>query len=138
MSANASKKHQVRMLLHKVRSQCMLCRPLADEALALLPGTRPETAPNDHAFVVDLFCRIWNEVRGSRYAVQGAKDGAAVKRLLAVEQNRGEIERRMRVAFQDPFFLKAGSIAFFVAHWNQYDGFGRTQGTAAKIKGRLL
>lgn len=141
MSANASKLHAVRVLLLKIRESPCGCQAAeyASEALKLIPSTRPEGAVNDHAWMIDLFCRLWNEKRGSRYLVQGAKDGAAVKRLLATGVERGEIERRIRVALEDPFFARAGSIALFVSGWNGYDGYGRTApGTAQTVRKRFI
>lgn len=86
-------------------------------------GNEGKTDGSRHQSVIALFCRLWTELRGGTYQPAKGKDGAAVKQLLAYpEATDDEIERRMRVAFADPFFLKAGGLAFFVASWSTRDG----------------
>jgi hypothetical protein len=75
-----------------------------------------------HQSAIALFCRLWTEIRTGTYTVFGARDGAAVKRLLGFpDATDAEIERRMRLALADPFFQRAGNLAFFVSRWSTYD-----------------
>lgn len=71
-----------------------------------------------------MFVRLFKELRGGDYRVNGAADGSAVKKLLTwAEATDVEIERRMRAAFADPFFRnKRPTLAYFVSGWNGWQG----------------
>jgi hypothetical protein len=72
-----------------------------------------------HKATVDLWCRLWSELRGGTYRVSGAKDGSAVKRLLTYpEATDAEIEKRIRHAFTDQWFRSNGTLAVFVSRWS--------------------
>lgn len=94
-----------------------------------------------HREVIDLFCRLWRELRGGKYLV-AAKDGAAVKRLLAriAATPLAEIERRMRFAFADGWFAENGSLALFASRWSNYDRAHavRTNGSAPPVARRIV
>ena len=82
-----------------------------------------DAPPNPrHRSTVDLFASLFRELHGGEYRVNGAADGAAVKRLLAwPEATDAEIEARIRVAFADKFFReKKPTIAYFVGNWNSW------------------
>jgi hypothetical protein len=83
---------------------------------------KPKGDPSRHKQTVDLFVRLWAEIRGGTYHVIGGRDGLAVKRMLVYpEATDAEIERRMRRALADPFFQRAGNLAFFASRWSTYD-----------------
>jgi hypothetical protein len=82
---------------------------------------KPTTPHGRHAATIDLFVRLFAELRGGAYVVAGAKDGSAVKRLLSVKDLADdEIERRMRFAFADQWFRQHGTIADFVSRWSTW------------------
>jgi hypothetical protein len=85
-----------------------------------------------HRRTIDLFVRLWSEIRGGTYVVIGGRDGTSVKRLLRIpEATDAEIERRMRRALADPWFQRAGSLAVFVSRWSNYDRDAAPVGRAA-------
>ena len=98
-------------------------RTCAPFALALeAPSSKPK-ADLRHKPVIEMFVRLWKERRGGEYRVIGARDGKALKSLLSSIPGVAlpEIERRMRNAFADPWFLSHGHIAFFCSRWSNYD-----------------
>jgi hypothetical protein len=98
-------------------------------------GTAKAPIPKDprHQRTVELFVRLWSETRaGGPYVFVGGRDGLAVKRLLAIPgATDAEIERRMRRALADPFFQRAGHLAYFVSRWSNYDRDPAPVGRAA-------
>ena len=79
----------------------------------------PKVKSIRHKATVDLWCRLWSELRGGTYRVSGAKDGSAVKRLLTYpEATEAEIEKRIRHAFTDQWFRSNGTLAVFVSRWS--------------------
>lgn len=75
-----------------------------------------------HRATIDLFVRLWAELRGGTYHVVGGRDGTCVRRLLAYpDATDEEISRRMRRALADPWFQRAGSLAVFTSRWSNYD-----------------
>jgi hypothetical protein len=87
-----------------------------ESKLALRP--KKEADPR-HKATIELWCRLWKSLRGGEYHVSGAKDGAAVKRLLSYQEaTDAEIEKRIRHAFTDQWFRSNGTLAVFVSRWS--------------------
>jgi hypothetical protein len=84
------------------------------------PG-RPPADPR-HQPMINLFFRLWAELRGGKYEVSGA-DAKAVYRFLKghPDATLEEMERRMRIAFADRFFAQNGSVAWFCSKWKNCD-----------------
>jgi hypothetical protein len=81
---------------------------------------RPAGDPR-HKAMIDLFFRLWGELRGGRYDVL-PRDTAAVKAFLKSHPDTlAEIERRMRLAFADKWFAQNGNLAIFASRWSNYD-----------------
>jgi hypothetical protein len=107
--------------------------PEVDGSKRNIRSERSETARaaarrSQHRETIDLFVRLWRDLRGGEYRVAGAKDGQAVKVLLRFpEATPQEIERRMRIAFADPWFKQNGNLSTFVSRWSNLDRVGQTR-----------
>jgi hypothetical protein len=88
------------------------------------PGESPEKAesPSTHQAIFDCWARLWRELRTDEpYLFSGAKDGASVRRLLAVPgATPAEIEARMKRAFADSWFRNHGTLSVFCSQWSQW------------------
>lgn len=101
--------------------------PRAETARALQDITLQDTTPHDTTkdiapasraqALTDTLARIFLELRLSKYAHSGPKDGSALKRLLAVA-NDEEIITRWRHGLQQTGFHQVSSIAQLAQKWN--------------------
>jgi hypothetical protein len=93
---------------------------------ALCPSNAadPLPAPKDprHREFIVAFCTLWEEIRGGKYRVIGARDGAAVKALLRdlPEVGLADWQARVRYALSDDWFRRQGSIATLCSRWSNY------------------
>lgn len=105
------------------------------EAVARLRQQAPEpVVPTLHRPFIDLWCRLWGQLRGGRYLVQ-PRDAAAVARLVKAlpDLTLVEAERRIRNALQDPWFQAHGDLLLLCTRWNTYDrGPVQPMGAATK------
>lgn len=97
------------------------------------PRQKPAQEPKDpSAFVAcrDMLVAVYEEVRGTKYGFEGAKDARAVGRLLELSGgDMAEVERRWRQALTiQAGFLRANGIAHFASNWNAYPGASPTGG----------
>lgn len=105
------------------------------------PRQKPAQEPKDpSAFVAcrDMLVSVYEEVRGTKYGFEGAKDARAVSRLLELSNgDMAEVERRWRQALTiQAGFLRANGIAHFASNWNAYPGASPTGGFKPQNKGR--
>lgn len=109
----------------------------ADAGTAREPVTsgasaRPRAEPSgSHAEVIRWFSDRFLAVTGKPYAVEGGKDGKAVKALLAHAGAAGvpEIRERGERFFANPWQRNQGglSLSKFAGRWNDYAGTGALQ-----------
>lgn len=86
-----------------------------------LSTSPPSTPSSAHAELIDWWSRAFEIATGSRYAVEGAKDGKAAKDLLQrTDGDLAEIQRRGDAYFADPFHRKTTgfSLSRFLSAWN--------------------
>jgi hypothetical protein len=85
------------------------------------PSGRPPGDPRHRPFI-DRFHDLWGQLRGGKYEVAG-KDVKAMSRFLKghPDTTLEEFERRMRLAFADPWFAQNGNLATFISRWVNYD-----------------
>jgi hypothetical protein len=104
---------------------------------------KPGRPPGDarHRPMIDLFFNLWAELRGGdKYETQTA-DVASVSRFLKSHPDTTleEMERRMRLAFADRWFLQNGTLAHFISRWANFDRVvGFPGGTASKPRPRAI
>lgn len=80
----------------------------------------PTPATTRHASLTSLLVADFERVRGSKYLHQGAKDAAALKRLLAVTEDDAEIRRRWTAALRADGFHRCDTLAQLAQHWNHF------------------
>lgn len=91
------------------------------------------------AFVAcrDMLVAVYEQVRGTKYGFEGAKDARAVGRLLELSGGDvAEVERRWRQALGiQAGYLRANGIAHFTSNWNAYPGASATGGFRPQDRG---
>ena len=102
------------------------------EPLELLPP-EPAKPTRSHAVKLALVAKF-TVMRRTSYAWAGAKDGAALKALLAMCADDEEILRRWERALASLAFPGTSSLAVFVSRFNEYAGAGPPKDVA---KGRV-
>ena len=81
---------------------------------------REEEAPPDgRRSLSDRLCKSFLDLTGSKYGFAGAKDGQALKRLLALG-GHDEIDAAWRRALQSKSFPTVRTIAELSSAWNHY------------------
>jgi uncharacterized protein YdaU (DUF1376 family) len=121
---------------HKPQPQATL----GEESTPLPPrgGTRkrkPATGP--HAEVIDGWCKLWLEIRGTPYQIE-PKDGAAVSTILGFPGNTPALtlDRARRLLLsRDTFLQQNASLPFLRSRWNQLAPMPATSQIANEPKG---
>jgi hypothetical protein len=108
---------------HKIAKNKKKNKKEEEEINTTEPRKRGRPGSPLHQATIDKFWTLWTELRGGTYDVQ-PKDGRAVSYFLRRHPDLSleEIERRMRCAFADPWFLRAGDLTIFFSNWSKYDG----------------
>jgi hypothetical protein len=86
-------------------------------------GSTPRKPPSgDHADLIAHWCAEWERTRGDAYAVNGAVDGSAFKRVLVMAKgDLGEAKRRTTklLGMVDRWNFDHAKPAFLAGEWNQ-------------------
>lgn len=90
----------------------------------LAAQARPRRTPDGaHAAFIAWFCEAWQERRlGVVYAVQGAKDGAAVSWILKQQGGAEEARRRAvrMLESEDAWTAQHASLSLLRSRWNDF------------------
>lgn len=95
--------------------------PSREFAGGAAPAPARAAASGPHAEVMAWWCKRFEEATGKPYAVEGAKDGETVKRLLGWAGAAGMVEIRGRAEtfFADPWHREHGlTLTKFRSAWN--------------------
>lgn len=85
-------------------------------------GGKRRPPSGKHQEVIDWWCREYEARLGTAYAVQGAKDGSAVKAMLKNAQDDvGEVQRRCAnlLEAEDTWYLENRTLAVARSKWNE-------------------
>lgn len=94
--------------------------------------TKPPSDKSDHKKVIEYFCKKHEECLGVKYEVQGAKDGAIVKKLT--RHSLADIKARIDTLFNSPkkFYNNNRTLGILSACWNQLSQEGGGRGTVTE------
>ncbi len=93
----------------------------------------PVPATTRHAALTASLVAVFAEVRGGRYLHSGAKDAAAVKRLMTACPDDAEIARRWRASLVEQGFHRCDSLAQ-LATPERFNHFARAAAQVTKLR----
>lgn len=116
------------------RSQIPDTRIAPDGAPAPKARPRRRRASGEHQELIEHWCETWERIRGEKYAFEGAKDGAAVKRCLKYADGNARLVReRMSRLLEDPpdaWLAQNASLSILAGKWNSLGGKVARNGNA--------
>lgn len=94
--------------------------------------TKLTSDKSDHKKVIEYFCKKHEECLGIKYEIQGAKDGAIVKKLTRYPL--ADIRARIDTLFNSPkkFYNNNRTLGILSACWNQLSQEGGGRGTVTE------